>query len=273
MFIRTVVGVMLVGLLAAVLFFDGLFRTLAFTAFALMSVHEMKGMLLSAGVNTRSSVFAYVYAAGFYASAQWLGVEYSLALLAACVIGTIVQSIFDERGSAAGTLYSLSVFVYPLMSFVFLMLLCHIKDRGLSMTGLLLTFAGPLAGDTLAYFIGVLFGKRPLCPRLSPKKTVEGAIAGVCGGALGGVITYYVQSLWGGTVGLLPLALIGLCLGALGQTGDLFASSLKRWANVKDFGIIFPGHGGVLDRIDSVLVCVPVVYLCFYLLFGLRIGI
>lgn len=273
MLIRTVVGVMLLGLLAAVLFFDGIFRTLAFTAIALMSVHEMKQTLSIAGVNKRSFVFAYVYAAGFYASAEWLGVEYSLALFAACVVGTIVQSIFDERGSASDALFSLSIFVYPLMSFVFLMLMNHINDRSLSMTGLLMTFAGPLAGDTLAYFVGVLFGKRPLCPRLSPKKTVEGAVAGVCGGAIGGVVTYFAQNLWGSAVELLPLVLIGLSLGALGQTGDLFASSLKRWAKIKDFGTIFPGHGGMLDRIDSVLVCVPVVYLCFYLLFDLRIGI
>ena len=87
------------------------------------------------------------------------------------------------------------------------------------------------------------------------------------GGALGGVIVFFAQRIWDAKVDLISLIVLGLACGVIGQIGDLFASSLKRWAGVKDFGTIFPGHGGMMDRLDSVLMCAPVVFLYFYALY------
>ena len=143
-------------------------------------------------------------------------------------------------------------------------------DFALSRFACLTVFACPLIGDTIAYFIGSFFGKRKLCEHISPNKTVAGSVGGLLGGAIAGLILFYMQPvmgmLWNELPIQLPLAalvVIGLLCGALGQVGDLFASCIKRWCGIKDFGSIFPGHGGMMDRIDSVLICAPIVFLFF----------
>ncbi len=112
-------------------------------------------------------------------------------------------------------------------------------------------------GDTAAFYVGRALGKHPLCPAISPKKTIEGALAGL-GGSVGASL---LASWW-----FLPLGgegralFLGLALGALGQSGDLSESLLKRWAGLKDAGTVIPGHGGLLDRVDSILFAGPVWY-------------
>ena len=116
----------------------------------------------------------------------------------------------------------------------------------------ILAFGVPLFGDTCAYFIGSRWGKRKLCPAVSPKKTVEGAVAGLAGSvawatALAGVFSAFmpIPPLW-------HFPLLGLLGGIAGQMGDLFASLVKRHCGIKDFSNIIPGHGGMMDRLDSV---------------------
>ena len=112
------------------------------------------------------------------------------------------------------------------------------------------------AGDIAAIFAGRKFGRHPLVPGISPKKTVEGAIANL-GAAL--LAAWLLGRLLGLPQGRSLGA--GLAIGVLGQAGDLFESGLKRRAGVKDSGTLLPGHGGVLDRIDSVLFAAPAVAL------------
>lgn len=110
--------------------------------------------------------------------------------------------------------------------------------------------------DTFAYFSGYFFGKRKLIPEISPKKTVEGAI----GGILGTVVFTFCFAVFAGEpnpVYFIPLAIIG---SVVSQLGDLFASAIKRKYDVKDYGNIIPGHGGVLDRFDSILFTAPLTY-------------
>jgi len=120
---------------------------------------------------------------------------------------------------------------------------------------LFLVFATCWAMDTAAYAVGKKWGKRKLCPTISPGKTVEGSLAGL----LAALLIVSGLGWWFG----LPLRqglLLGLILGVVGQLGDLAESKLKRWAGVKDSGAILPGHGGVLDRFDSLLFCAPAAY-------------
>ncbi len=133
---------------------------------------------------------------------------------------------------------------------------------------LILCFAW--GGDTCAYFAGRAFGKHKLCPKVSPKKTVEGAIGGVLGTMVFGVVAtliyayaadrveYFTQSNMGVSMYII-IALLGMVAAVLGIYGDLFASVVKRQCGLKDYGDIFPGHGGVLDRFDSVLFIAPFV--------------
>lgn len=130
-----------------------------------------------------------------------------------------------------------------------------------------LIFIGAWATDTFAYFSGVLFGKRKLLPSVSPKKTVEGSIGGILGcisiTVLYGVFLVnnnYVSGMY-----LKDFIAIGIMNAIISQIGDLAASSIKRHVNVKDYGNLIPGHGGILDRFDSILFIAPVVY--FYISF------
>ncbi len=117
------------------------------------------------------------------------------------------------------------------------------------------------ASDTGAYFVGKSIGKNKLCPSISPGKTIEGFIGGmVCGTICSLLVAYAVFD----TVNLVALTLVAMLLSALGVIGDLVESLLKRSMNVKDSGSILPGHGGVLDRIDSLLLTAPVLYFLNY---------
>ncbi len=108
-----------------------------------------------------------------------------------------------------------------------------------------------MMSDTAAYFSGRAFGKHKLAPAVSPKKTVEGALGGLAGSALFAWIA--VSALGWERIGWKRALLLGLVTGAVSQIGDLAESLLKRGADVKDSGTIFPGHGGLLDRLDSIL--------------------
>lgn len=117
--------------------------------------------------------------------------------------------------------------------------------------------------DTWAYFVGSKFGKHKLAPRISPKKSVEGAIGGVFGTALFCVVTYFIcdyTCFRNETLNVWMVLACSIILAILGMCGDLSASVIKRNFGEKDFGNLFPGHGGVLDRIDSFLVTMPSLY-------------
>ncbi len=120
------------------------------------------------------------------------------------------------------------------------------------------------ATDTFAYFVGKWCGRNKLAPQLSPGKTVEGAIGGLLGAILvGAAFGYWIH---------LPLQhgiAVGALAGVMGQIGDLFESALKRELGIKDFGRVLPGHGGALDRFDSLLFVAPLAYLYLHFLAGI----
>jgi len=125
----------------------------------------------------------------------------------------------------------------------------------------LLTFIGPWVSDTFAYFCGRLFGRHKLIPEVSPKKTIEGSIGGILFTAVGFVVYgFIIGRLTDASVtpAYVPLAVTGMIVSVISQIGDLAASLIKRNYGIKDYGFIFPGHGGVLDRFDSVLLTAPV---------------
>lgn len=135
-----------------------------------------------------------------------------------------------------------------------------------NMTGgtflIILALLGCIAADTLALFSGKLFGKKKLCPKLSPKKTVAGSIGAFIGTVV--VLMIYGSVIWFADiyrgVPLYHYAILGIIIGGLTQAGDLFASAVKRYSGIKDFGNLIPGHGGILDRCDGYLIVIPFVY-------------
>ena len=116
--------------------------------------------------------------------------------------------------------------------------------------------------DTCAYCVGVLIGKHKMAPVLSPKKSIEGAVGGVLGAALLGAIYAAATGAYNPNPAHTPLIYAIICgVGALvSMVGDLAASAIKRQENIKDYGTLIPGHGGILDRFDSVIFTAPVIY-------------
>lgn len=114
-----------------------------------------------------------------------------------------------------------------------------------------------MAGDSAAYYLGSMFGRHKLYPAVSPNKSIEGALGGVAGSLVGALLFRY---LFFPEIGPLFCIAAALVVGAVGQVGDLFESLLKRSCGVKDSGSIIPGHGGVLDRLDSILFAAPVIW-------------
>ena len=117
-----------------------------------------------------------------------------------------------------------------------------------------LIFIGAWGSDTCAYCVGMLLGKHKLTPKLSPKKSIEGAIGGIVGaGLIGGIYAWILRSYINIASPQIVFAIIGACGSVISQIGDLAASAIKRDHNVKDYSKLIPGHGGILDRFDSII--------------------
>lgn len=123
---------------------------------------------------------------------------------------------------------------------------------------ILIPFIAAFLSDIGAYFVGVFMGKHPLCPTISPKKTLEGFVGGIVSAVLGMLIYGIVLQLaFDFTVNYLYVLIYGVLGSLVGVIGDLSFSVIKRQVGIKDYGNLFPGHGGVLDRFDSVIVVAP----------------
>ncbi len=129
----------------------------------------------------------------------------------------------------------------------------RIREKGLK--EILLVVIASWICDTFAYFTGMLLGRHKLSPELSPKKSIEGAVGGVVASALFGLLLAFVSN-----ESLILYPLITGAGAVISQFGDLFASGIKRNHGIKDFGDIIPGHGGILDRFDSMIITAPVIY-------------
>lgn len=197
----------------------------------------------------------------------WLGnsQEFVMVLFLATMLTLLKIVMSSTKFTVVDAAFSLLGICYIGMSFAYLLLL-RFTDSSLYLTTfwgqypagaayLWLAFVGTWASDTFAFFIGTYLGRRKLCPLISPSKTIEGSL----GGMLGSVIA--IISL--GIIFKLPIGhsiVMGILVGIAAPAGDLVESAIKRFAGVKDSGQILPGHGGILDRFDSILFTVPAIY-------------
>ena len=183
----------------------------------------------------------------------------------------VVRNGVVSYQKVSGLLLFSGIIMYCFYSLIFLKKLLPVAEYGYdAVFFILLILCFAWGGDTCAYFAGRAFGKHKLCPVVSPKKTVEGAIGGVLGTMVFGVAATLIYSAAAdrmeiftqsniGVSMFVVIALLGIVAAVLGIYGDLFASVVKRQCGIKDYGIIFPGHGGILDRFDSVMFIAPFV--------------
>ena len=206
----------------------------------------------------------------------------SFALILFYCIYLVVRNGTVSYQKVSGLLMFSGIIVFCFYSLIHLKVLLPVEQYSYdAIFFILLILCFAWGGDTCAYFAGRAFGKHKLCPKVSPKKTVEGAVGGVLGTMLFGVIITVIYSVVAdrteaftrsniGVSMYLIIALLGVVAAVLGIYGDLFASVVKRQCGIKDYGTIFPGHGGILDRFDSVMFIAPFVSIAvrhfFYLL-------
>ncbi len=263
--VRIIVGAVLAAFLLAVLHFGGFVFLIAISLFAFAATYETAHITTQHKYRPLSPP-AYVFALGFPFVYHFAGAVPMFGFYLLCIVAAIMGLVIRRAAEPENAIISLLLFAYPLSLLICALLVYVEFERPLALTASAFTFAAPACTDAFAYFGGTLFGKRRLCEKISPKKTVEGAVAGLLGGLAFGAALIPLQKLWGGYVGVPVLLLTGLVCGVCAQFGDLFASMLKRWAGVKDFSSVFPAHGGIMDRIDSILLCAPVVLCLFTIL-------
>ena len=266
---RILVAAVLLAVLALGTYFGMWVQAIGFTFFLVFAVIEMRNMFRIKDINVCLPPLLAV--ASLQLIMLLLITQYGFpavmlpGLYLLAVIWIMTDRVLNKKRRTEDFTASLFMLVYPILMFMGFGLIGFGRADA-SRAALLLTFASPCMADNNAYMFGKLFGKHKLCPGISPKKTVEGFIAGIFGGPIGGSIVYFMQRLWGLDIHWAWFIGLGLAGAFIGQMGDLIASTYKRWTGIKDYGKLLPGHGGVMDRFDSTMAFAPVVAVVFFFL-------
>lgn len=212
----------------------------------------------------------------------WLGNGGLVVSLLVTVSVALAVVTFDEKRTLTDLVSTIAACVYPQLFLALFYVLNHNTGNGLLL--LVIVLGSSIMTDTMALAVGMTFRGPKLCPKISPKKTISGAVGGVIGGILGSLLAYMLFTVWGvfdgvpnveittlhanQTTALVLHIAIGFVAGVADQLGDLAASIIKRKTGLKDYSKIFPGHGGVMDRMDGMSFVLVTVYL-FATIFGL----
>lgn len=254
---RTITAVVALAVFVLILYvLPPVVAVVAFCALCAIAAYE----LLGATGALRGHPLLWVcclFAAIVPIAASVKGIYGILGLIFAYTVVSFVWAVFDHERLDFAKLaegFVGAVLIPLLLSSVLRILIGYPFGRYL----ILMPFLTAWCCDTMAYFAGRAFGKHKLAPYVSPKKTVEGAIGGLLGGVVGLVVFALVMTRTNGMAFRYEILIpAGVIAAALGQFGDLSMSLIKRKCGIKDYGKLFPGHGGVLDRFDSVLFTAP----------------
>lgn len=262
---RILTGALLLILLMMALYFGGWVFSILWVASVCIAMYEVFNCLAAADhrpVAWPTWLALIIAIPGFLLLTQVESLLLLVILVAATIFLVSVLVMFRNEPK----LEDLTMSVLPLFLVALpgmsLLGMTRIADVGMQRIYLSLSFFIPVAGDSAAFFIGSRYGKTKLNPPISPKKTVVGAIAGLLGSLLASCLVFVIGLSSGVQMpGIHHFIFLGLLGGLAGQIGDLLASFVKRHCKVKDFGKLFPGHGGMMDRLDSVLFTGTLVYL------------
>lgn len=263
---RVISGAVLVVLAVAVLGFGGYVTGAAMFLLSLGGVYELlrvykvhnTALGIAAGVGTAIYYGLLFLELNKFVLPMLIG--YILLILAIYVITYPKFRDVDVMAAVLAFFY-----VTVMLSYVYQI---RVLKHGLVLV--VMIFVCSWINDTCAYFVGVLFGKHKMAPQLSPKKSIEGLIGGIAGATI--IATVYGIFFSKYVYELNNAPLIFAVTGALGAViaviGDLAASAIKRNNDVKDYGKLIPGHGGIMDRFDSIIFTAPIIYYCFVYMMG-----
>ena len=271
--ITAIVGIIV--LIGVMFTFNTLIFNLVIAAITLIAVHEIYSAL---GFEKKDWLmyavlvpYTLLVMTSNYQVMRRLVMPMSFLLVTFYAIYLVVRNGTISYQKASGLLMFSGIVIFCFYSFIRLKELLPVEQYGYdAVFFILLILCFAWGGDTCAYFAGRAFGKHKLCPVVSPKKTVEGAVGGVLGTMVFGVLVTVIYSVAAdrmeaftrsniGVSMYIIIALLACVAAVLGIYGDLFASVVKRQCGIKDYGTIFPGHGGILDRFDRVMFIAPFV--------------
>ncbi len=254
-----------IALLIATVYFHGLFAKIVISVVSVLCMHEMMKVVRTGGDKPFLPI-GYAFSALLYPVYEYFGGFVGVAILfVLAVMSVLIVLVFSNRSFNDGLMIIFTL-VYPGMFTAFWIAIFCIPQADTSRFLIAMMFATASLTDSFAYFCGRLFGRHKLIPKVSPKKTVEGAIGGlVFGTACATLLGYYLQGVFGLSVAFYWYIALGLVLSVLTQIGDFSASIIKRRFGVKDYGTFMAGHGGAMDRLDSSLFISPVIFL-FYII-------
>ncbi|MDR1070327.1 MAG: phosphatidate cytidylyltransferase [Gracilibacteraceae bacterium] len=261
MIIRVLSALVLAPLFLFLIYLGGKYLATAIVLLSLLALREYFNIGRKAGW-LREEIWPSVLCAAWLAL-FWLDFQsWLLPALYFCFFLLMARYVLVFPAvSFLEIIFQISAFFYPVIFFTYLQRLRDLPD---GFTWCLFAVLTVWLTDSAAFFIGSAFGRHKLAPRVSPNKSVEGSAAGlIVAVAFGGAFAF--------TVRLAPLWLaapLALAISVTAQLGDLFESALKRAADIKDSGRVIPGHGGILDRFDSFLLAVPLVYYTLFVYFG-----
>lgn len=248
---RIVTGLGLVAVLAVALYMRGWFLLILILAVAAAALWEFFSLFWGPDGRIRSRICAILLGWGMICLTWMRRPQDALVFMGAGFVLTALSFLFrwdvveESEPFAPGSIFLAGLAYIPLLL---------LPATYLTSTKLVFILAAVAVSDTAAYFVGTRFGRHKLWPRVSPKKSSEGAI----GSLVGCMLTCVVLGIWLGRAPWWAFAMLGILLNAFAQLGDLFESALKRSVDAKDSGSLLPGHGGVLDRVDSLLFAMPV---------------
>ena len=259
MFKRIMVAVVCIPLIFVIFFLlPPIFLPIAISGLSMVGVHEVlwsTGFVNNAKISTLSICLSGVVPFWVYIGqgmqTALVGTFLYFVLIFLVAISSHYTVTLEKMG---GSFFFAMLIPYFLSTFI------RLQDLPLGGYLMLVPLVAAFGSDAFALFAGMAFGKHKLAPELSPKKTVEGAVGGVAG-AVGCCLVYGLVMKLGFQleVSFLRFVVYGVLGSLLAQVGDLSFSYIKRQYGLKDFGNVFPGHGGVLDRFDSVIFCAPLI--------------
>ena len=278
---RVITGVVLLAIAGALIALQGWFLRAAVLIMAVVSFHEIYNAFEAKGMHAvRWPGFLFCVlssaAVAFESQLAWLGGSAIPMVFIACAMCGMIAVILKGKSDFDAIVASVFPMLYPGMFYVFFMSLQNLEGRGVTTLALLMAILMSAMNDTFALFVGRAMGKRKLCPGISPKKTVAGSVAGIITSAVFAVAIPLVFEMVDvklngaeGAAQLAPIwafAIFGVVAGVISQLGDLMASLVKRHCGIKDYGKIFPGHGGMMDRLDAILFSCAACYIFFSLM-------
>jgi len=262
---RTISGAVLVAIMIALVIAGGYFLLGGLLIISLIGMFELYRVFKME--KSLLAVLGYIAAIVFYLNLKFMFASDVLLIFMALMILLMFVYVFAyPKYRAKQVMAGLFAVVYVgvMLSYVYQL---RTLNKGVYLA--FLVFLCTWGCDTAAYCVGMLIGKHKMAPKLSPKKSIEGAVGGVVGAALFTAIYCVIlrDKMEITTAQIVILSCIAAVGGLVSMVGDLCASAIKRNYDIKDYGKLIPGHGGVMDRFDSMIITAPIIYyLAFYLI-------